>query len=287
MEEAGLVDPDAGGAFDGAEDAWDPDEEAWALAAAGAQAGQQIPGVSRATRDRLRRIQAAGEVPAGIVPASRWRWRLRVVRRWVRMTLIATAAILAVSNAYSIADGWLHPYSPPPRTQNWRPVDDPLLALAQVRDPEGRGAWGMRVRTKAGTRCVTMGRLRAGRVGLRSRGRFEEFAAGAPERCLPKGVSSMVWTKDYGPTTGRRSVAYGLAAQGAKIHVGGADPSSLLSRGRDGELLFTGHRPPGRLVAVRDDGTFIYVAVGVNSLASRWAYVDDGHRVVATPLGLP
>jgi hypothetical protein len=279
--------PESRRAIDGTDDERDPDEEAWGFVQLGAEAGRRVPGVSRATAERIERIRKATAISSGMVPPSRARWLGRRARRWARRLGVAGLAALAGSGAVSVADRLAHPYEPPPRTTNWAPVEDPLLAIARVHDATGPTDWGMRVLAHNGRRCVTLGRLRRGRIGTRTDGRFMEFVAGAPRQCPARGEATMIRWKDFGPTTGRRSLAYGTAPRGTTIRI-----AAVPLRDRDRVLIhgpgvYRGTVPRGQEVPVAEDGTFIFMAVGVNGLRDKGAFVNDGRRVLVVPLWMP
>lgn len=242
----------------------DLDRRVWARAAEGLFDARRLTRPGTADDHKLERMQAACEIAAGIVPASRRRAQLRRFRRWAQRTVLSVAVLSALGGAWTIASDRLNP---PPRTKVWRPVFDPLLAQAHARDPGGATVWGLRAFINAGRRCVVLGRVEGGRVGRRADGRFEELSAGAPPACLRRGQDTMLLVRKYGSTTGRRTLVYGVAARDVRVAIG--------------------RRPPGRELPVADDGTFVLAVAGADALVDAKAYITDRvGRVTVQALGV-
>ncbi len=244
----------------------DADRKAFAMIASAADDARRVPGLSRRAATIIRRLHRASAVSGGVTKPRLKRARVRRMRRAARRTATATGAILVVGAAWTIASDQIDPYKPPPRTQRWKPVFDPLLAEAHVNDPKASVAWGMRAFRRSGRRCVVLGHLVAGRIGRRADGRFQELAAGAPPDCLPRGRSTMVLVRDYGAATGGRTIVYGIAARGVSIGIG--------------------RRPPGRPLTIANDGTYVAV-LPRSEIANLKAFVISGGKTTTRTLGLP
>ena len=213
--------------------------------------GEQL---EEAARERIRQEQA-------VTGRTRARRRRRVVLGTVAAFSVPAVAAAGLVSLLGQAD------APLPRDTSGvpagsRPAADPaVVAASAVPDPDGGPPWAVRLfANPAGKQCVTLGRLRDGRIGQLRRGAFRPLPANAAGVCGSVETAGVLFAVDRHAGSTPRTVVYGLSAS--------RTPLTVRLEGRR------------RVVRPRALGTFVLVLSGVRSLSGATLSLEvDGRRV--------
>lgn len=242
--------------------------------------------------ERLRILDELGAELDRAVRADHAKGR-RAARRWGRLPLLATVAVLGAGGVAAAAAALLGEGLPlvGPRPADVQPRSVPLPGSAQLGgrpapDPDGGPAWEVRTsRSAAGERCVAVGHVVKGRLGIVGLDNvFRALPVGAGEACgtPPRGADLLAGARPFVARSaeGERTVVAGIAGPGVtalELRTRAGDRRAVtLGAGRSFVAVLRGSPEPLRPALV---------VTGSDGRSRRIGFADTGRDEVADPEG--
>jgi hypothetical protein len=190
-----------------------------------------------------------------------------MINRIFRSTTFPAALVCSALAGAGVAGAFDTDYVPEGDVgERYAPVPDSAAIEAVAADPDGGREWAVRVyESRAGLRCVQLGRRYGERIGNEVAGRLHELRAEEGGTCGDTRESPVLVgitrLGDFPLTEERepaRTLVAGVAADGVRtVRVYGPDGPRSLKPARRGAFItvYEGEVPDARIEAVLDDGT--------------------------------